>query len=84
MRPAEAFPLGVHLREELDARGWTANDVARATILSPERVQEILDGIEPRLRFREAEVLGYALGVHSSLLLNLDMSYRKWHADQAS
>jgi len=78
MEPAEAFPLGEHLYEELVIRGWTIDDLARSASLLAARVQEIIEDQGTRVRLFEAQGLGHALGVSGELLLNLDMAYRRW------
>lgn len=81
---AEAFPPGVFIQEEMDARGWSEEDVARRMgdqraygmnmlclgfILHVHDRNLILD--------REtAEGLSLAFGVSAELFLNLDAAWR--------
>lgn len=75
---AEVFPLGVFVAEELQARGWSVEDLCRGTAMPEHRVRELLADPNCRISFRESEWLGGALGVSACLLLNLQMAYHKW------
>jgi HTH-type transcriptional regulator/antitoxin HigA len=80
VQPAEAFPLGQYLREELEARGWSEADFARYSRSSEARIQAILSGDQP-CPCEEAEMAG-ALGCSAELLRNLDEAYRQWRERQ--
>jgi HTH-type transcriptional regulator/antitoxin HigA len=75
-RPAEVFPPGEFLREELEARGWTQADLADRLGCSPEKVDAIIAGT-CRLSPATARGLAQALGTSSQLWLNLDATYRR-------
>ncbi len=81
MKQAEAFPLGVFVKEELEERGWSIEALCRGTAMAEHRVRELIDKPEAtKLSMREAEWLGCALGVSAALLLNLQLLYTKWRA----
>lgn len=75
--PAEAFPPGEFLREELEARGWTQLDLAEIIDVTPQHVNDIIKGkasITPEM----ATALGTAFGVDPRYWLNLESIYRLW------
>lgn len=73
--PAEVFPVSEYLRDELEARGWTAADLVCGKRLPLERVQAILAGADVRLS--EVEALALSLSVSPLLLLNLQQTWHK-------
>jgi HTH-type transcriptional regulator / antitoxin HigA len=75
--PAEVFPPGDFLREELDERGWTVTEFAEIIGRPVQAVSEILNGkkeITPETAIAFAE----ALGTSPELWLNLQTSFRLW------
>ncbi len=82
--PAEVFPPGQFLQEELDARGWTTADLAQRMGGDPAVDQlavDIMLGCEPEdkgiLLGREmAEGLALALGTSTEYWENLDRAWR--------
>jgi len=82
-RPAEVFHPGEHLKDELDARGWTqiefADMVNRPVIL----VNEIIKGRE-NITSELAEEIGRVLGTSAKVWMNLDKAYAKWISDTVS
>ena len=73
--PAEAFPPGEHLRDELTERGWTVAQLAEMMGRPAHVVSEILEAhieITPEL----AQALSAALGTSTQLWLNLETAYR--------
>ena len=75
--PAEAFPPGEYLRDELDERGWTVAQFAEMIDQPVEVVSEILDaktGITPETAVSISE----ALGTSAELWLNLETTYRRY------
>jgi HTH-type transcriptional regulator / antitoxin HigA len=73
-KPAEAFPPGEHLREELEARGWTQGDLAKVMDRALQAVNEIIKG-EKRITAETAKALAAALGTSAELWMNLQSSY---------
>lgn len=78
-RPAEAFPPGEYLRDELEARGWTQTQFARIVGRPAQLVNEIING-RKRITERTALELAAALGTSARVWLNLENSYRLWKA----
>ena len=78
-RPAEAFPPGEFLREELEARGWSPADLADILGCAPEIVNEIIAGkrgISPDT----ARGLAEAFGTSPDLWLNLEATHEAGRA----
>jgi HTH-type transcriptional regulator/antitoxin HigA len=72
---AEVFPPGEFIKEELDARGWTQDDLA--DILSRHRatISAIVNG-KRELSADIARDLGTAFGTSAQYWMNLETSYR--------
>ena len=73
--PAEAFPPGEYLRDELEDRGWTFTEFAEIVGWPVEAVSEVLDA-EKAVTPATARSLSEALGTSAELWLNLQISYR--------
>ena len=72
--PAEVFPPGEYLRDELDERGWTASEFAGIIDRPPQAVSEILNG--KAITAETARSFADALGTTPELWLNLQSVYR--------
>ena len=73
--PAEAFPPGEYLRDELEERGWTVTEFAEIIGRPVQAVSEILNAkksITPDTALSFAE----ALGTSAELWLNLQTAYQ--------
>lgn len=78
--PAEVFPPGEFLRDELDARGWTQTEFAEILGRPIRLVNEILmgkRGITPQT----AKELAAALGTSPAFWLNLESAYQLARTD---
>ena len=72
---AEVFPPGEFLREELEARGWTQQELATILGRPLQTVNQIINGrkeITPETAIELAE----ALGTSAEIWLNLESAYR--------
>lgn len=82
--PAQCFPPGEFIRDELEARGWSVADLAERTRggVFPKRApaaadwQAIINGAP--LSEWDAHLLHRAFGTSTEYWLNLDRSYRTW------
>ena len=74
--PAEVFPPGEFIREELEARGWTQGDLAQI-MARPERlISELITG-KKQITPETARGLAQAFGDNDPLYwMNLDSAYR--------
>lgn len=74
-KPAQVFPPGEFLREELEARGWTQGDFARILGRPLQTINQIING-RKRITVETAKEIGLALGTGPELWLNLENAYR--------
>lgn len=73
--PAEVFPPGDYVREEMDERGWNQAELAGILGVSPSTVTDVLKGrrsVTPEL----ARGLEAAFGMDAEYWLRLDAYYR--------
>jgi HTH-type transcriptional regulator/antitoxin HigA len=73
--PAEVFPPGDFIREEIEARGWTQDDLAMILDRPTTTINQIIvgkRGITPET----AKGLGEAFGTSAQFWMNLESSYR--------
>ena len=73
--PAEVFPPGEFVRDELEARGWTQADLAVILNKPLPAVNEIITG-KKAITPETAQALGDAFGVGPEFWLNLESAYR--------
>jgi len=72
---AVSFSPGEILRDELDARGWSAAEFAQIIGRPPQAISEILNG-HKEITTETAVELASALGTSANLWLNLQTNYR--------
>lgn len=75
LAPAEAFPPGEYLRDELEERGWTVTEFAEIIGRPVQAVSEILNG-KKEITTESALAIGEALGTTPELWLNLQTACR--------
>jgi HTH-type transcriptional regulator/antitoxin HigA len=75
--PAEVFPPGEIIREELEERGWNQLDLAEILGRPLTLVNEILTG-KRAITPETAKGLGDAFGVDAQFFLNLESAYQLW------
>ena len=73
--PAEAFPPGEYLHDELHERGWTATEFAEIIDRPAQTVSEILSG-KQEITPDTALAFAKALGTTPESWLNLQTAYR--------
>ncbi len=73
--PAEVFPPGEFIRDELEARGWTQVEFAEILGRPPKTVSEILSG-KRAITPETAQGLGEAFDVDPQFWMNLESAYR--------
>jgi HTH-type transcriptional regulator / antitoxin HigA len=79
--PAEVFPPGEFIREELEARGWTQGDLAQIMDRPIRLVNELIAG-KKQITPETARGLAKAFGDDDPLYwMNLDSAYRLAQAD---
>jgi HTH-type transcriptional regulator / antitoxin HigA len=75
--PAEAFPPGEFLKDEIEERGWTQEEFATIIGRPTTLVNQIVLGKRAITPEAAAEI-GAALGVDAEYWLNLESAYRLW------
>ena len=73
--PAESFPPGEFIRDELEARGWTQEEFASILGRPLQTVNQIING-KKAITPDTAKAIGKAFGTSAELWLNLETSYR--------
>ena len=73
--PAETFPPGEYLRDELEERGWTITEFAEIIGRPVQAVSEILD-VKKSVTADTALSFSEALGTSVELWLNLQTAYQ--------
>lgn len=78
---AEAFPVGEHLLDELEERGWTQAEFAEILGRPPQVISEIVSGRKEITRESAAQIAA-ALGTSPQYWLNLQDQYHLWRQAQ--
>ncbi|MBK7877797.1 MAG: HigA family addiction module antidote protein [Planctomycetes bacterium] len=73
--PAEVFPPGDFIREELEARGWSQVDLAEILGRPPRLISELIAG-KRSVTPETAKGLSLAFGTSPELWMNLESSYQ--------
>ncbi len=81
---AEVFPPGDFIKEEIDARGWTQNDLADITGKSVRLISEVISG-KRAVTPDTARALADAFGTSAQIWMNMESAYQlsKLNADAA-
>lgn len=74
-RAVETFPPGEFIKEEIDARGWTQNDLAEITGKSVRLISEVILG-KRAVTPDTAQALADALGTSAQLWMNMESAYQ--------
>jgi HTH-type transcriptional regulator/antitoxin HigA len=83
IKPAEAFPVGEYLREELEARGWTGAEFAEILGRPAQLVSEILNN-RKEITPETATEIAAATGTAAQTWLRLQDLYRLWKLENAT
>lgn len=81
--PAEAFPAGEYLRDEIEARGWTIAEFAEILGRPPQAVSEIINGRKEITPTTAAEIAA-ATGTDAETWLTLQARYQLWSRARTS
>lgn len=73
--PAEAFPPGEYIKDEIEARGWTQRDLARVLGRSEPKVSELING-KRAVTVQTARELAAAFGTSAEVWLRLEAQWR--------
>jgi len=73
--PAEIFSPGEFIREELEVRGWTQDDLAEIIGRPTRLVNEVISG-KRGITVETAKGLAQAFGTSAQLWMNLESAFR--------
>jgi HTH-type transcriptional regulator/antitoxin HigA len=82
-RPAEVFPPGEFLSDELEARGWTQAEFAEIIRRPTKLVNEIVAG-KRAITPETAHEFSAALGTSAQFWLNLETAYQLWKSQPSA
>lgn len=77
MAIVQAFPVGEHLSDELEARGWSQQELAEIIDCPVQLISEIISG-KRELTKGVATQIAKAFGTSPELWLNLQRQYQVW------
>lgn len=75
-QPAEKFPPGAYISEEVEERDWTAEFVCKRLGISGEEYESLLRG-EMRLDGRLSCLCGALFGTSDTFFAHLEMAWRR-------
>lgn len=79
--PAEAFPVGAFIKEEMEARGWSQADLASIIGRSPKAVHSLVSGKVPLVP-ETATLLAEAFGTSPQFWMNIETAFRGWQVSR--
>lgn len=74
-KPAQVFPPGEFIKEEMEARGWTQDELAEIMNHPRLLVNKLLAG-KKEITPETAHDLGEAFGTGPEIWMNLESAYR--------
>ncbi|MCB9282704.1 MAG: HigA family addiction module antidote protein [Lewinellaceae bacterium] len=77
IRPAKKFGPGYFIREQMELRDWTQEELAEITGFSQKHISELLNDKKP-VSLDMARVLGEVFNTSPQYWMNLDTAYRLW------
>ena len=72
--PAQPFPPGEYLKDELEARGWTHEDLGEITGISRRQIINLIQG-KSAITTDTAQTIGAAFGQEPETWMNLQIAY---------
>ena len=79
-KPAEIFPPGEYLHDELEARGWNQGEFAEIIGRPPRLISEIISG-KRGITPETAQAIAAAFGTSAEFWLNLESAYQLSRVD---
>ena len=81
-KPFIAIAPGETIKDELEERGWTQQDLSDITNISPKDINHLLNN-KISISTEMAKLLSKAFGQSANFWLNLDINYRR-HLEKES
>ncbi len=82
-RPARKFGPGYFIREQMEYRNWTQDDLSEVTGITLKHLNRILKDKQP-VSLEMAKILGEVFDTTPQYWMNLDANYRLWLAGEKS
>jgi HTH-type transcriptional regulator/antitoxin HigA len=83
LRAAKKFGPGYFIREQMDLREWTQEDLAEVTGLTLKHINKILQDKQP-LTIDTARIFAEVFNTSAQYWINIDTSYRLWKIQDQS
>lgn len=77
VKPAKRFGPGYFIREQMELRNWTQDDLSGVTGFTVKHLNKVLQDRQP-LTIDMAWILGEVFHTSAQYWINLDMGYRLW------
>lgn len=77
IRPAQVFPPGHFIKDQLEQRQWNQNELAEVLGITPRHLSQVMNGEAP-LNYDLAIQLGQVFDTSPQLWSNLYLSYAMW------
>jgi HTH-type transcriptional regulator/antitoxin HigA len=77
IRPAQVFPPGYFIKDQLEQRQWNQNELAEVLGITPRHLSQVMNGEVP-LNYDLAIQLGQVFDTSPQLWSNLYLSYALW------
>ena len=77
LRPARKFGPGYFIKEQMEYRNWTQEDLSEVIGMTPKHVNKILQDKQP-ITLDTAKILAEVFETSPQYWLNLDANYRLW------
>lgn len=81
IRPAQVFPPGYFIKDQLEQRQWSQNELAEVLGITPRHLSQVMNGESP-LSYDLAIQLGQVFDTSAQLWSNLYLSYALWQEEQ--
>jgi HTH-type transcriptional regulator / antitoxin HigA len=83
IRAAKKFGPGYFIREQMELREWTQEDLAEVTGLTLKHINKILQDKQP-ITIDTAKILAEVFGTSAHYWINIDTGYRLWKTQEPS
>jgi HTH-type transcriptional regulator/antitoxin HigA len=81
LKAAKKFGPGYFIREQMDLREWTQNDLAEVLGITVKHLNKIIQDKQP-LTLEMAKILGQVFNTSPQYWINIDTGYRLWNSQE--
>src|SRR5689334_1707832 len=79
LKAVKKFGPGYFIREQMELRDWTQNDLAEVLGITVKHLNKILQNKQP-LTLEMAKILGQVFNTSAQYWINIDTGYRLWNS----